>query len=318
MRLVAIVPAYNAGRFLRPAVESLLTQTAPTHIIVINDGSTDGSIETIREFAATGRIELIDRSQNIGKPDSLNQAIDDIITSDRFDAILLQDADDISLPTRVERQVHHVQDLENWGCTASYLRYMAADGRSIGVGKTDILSADDQSRYLAGNEPFGLFCPAAMMSVRMLRETGLRFRKQFWPADDLDMWNRVAEQGWQVRTLPEELVMYRIHGGSAVTSNFMKTRMQFEFMRACLRARRTQTTEPTREEFLEAWHNIPWHHRLNRWRKLLSKELYRTAGFAVAERKYLKAGWALSRSLLLQPGYALPRLMAQQGRRIGA
>jgi glycosyltransferase involved in cell wall biosynthesis len=307
-KVVALVPSYNAGSFLRDAVASLIAQTRKLdQIVVIDDGSTDHSTELLADWEQAGAIQIRRNPENLGKAESLNRTFM-AIDADYF---ILQDADDIALPTRVERQIAFMEANPRLGCSCGFIEYISAKGRSIGRGSLDLLNEERLTEYLAGDEPFGLFCPAAILRSEVVTQPQLQFRGRFWPADDIDLWNRIAEAGWLVLAQAEVIVKYRIHGSSAVSSNFLRTRMQFEWVRACLRARRRGVTEPDSKQFLQQWNSAPWLRRMNRSRKIAAKGFYRSGGFAVAERAYLSAFRQLFAAILLDPSYSVRRLARQ-------
>ena len=95
-----IMSVYNAGRYLRPAMESVLGQTvADVEYIVIDDGSTDGSPAVLREYADRDpRIRLTLRG-NKGLTVSLNEAL----SQARGEFIARMDCDDVSLPDRFRK-----------------------------------------------------------------------------------------------------------------------------------------------------------------------------------------------------------------------
>ncbi|MEM6561432.1 MAG: glycosyltransferase family A protein, partial [Planctomycetota bacterium] len=115
--LVSIVLcAYDAGPLLVDALRSVLRQTWPNvEVLLVDDGSTDGSIEhALAETAeeptlSDGRCELrVLRQANAGKSAALNLALDEL----RGDFYAMQDADDVSAPNRIERQVAALLDNE--------------------------------------------------------------------------------------------------------------------------------------------------------------------------------------------------------------
>lgn len=306
--VTAVIPCHDAAPYIRQAVESLLQQTQkPDRILVIDDASTDGSSAVLDELARSGVIDLVRNIQRSGKPDSLNRVFESITT--RYIALL--DADDIALPERLERQVEFMNAHPRVGCSSSFVRYINASGTKLANGVLDLLTEADFQRYMSTGEPFGLFCPAVIIRCEVLRNPALRFRPQFWPADDIDLWNRIAEAGWLVLAQPEFLTHYRIHSSSAVTANARRTREQFEWLRECLRARRAGHPEPTRAEFEARIAQMPWYVRLNRTRKLEAKAACRAAGFAYSEGRYLRASLTLLRAFCLQPGYVSGRLSRQ-------
>src|SRR3954453_10350328 len=93
--VTVLMPAYNAGPYIREAIDSILQQTfTDFELLIINDGSTDDSINIIKSFKDT-RITLIDR-QNIGLIESLNEGLNIA----KGEIIARMDADDVCLPAR--------------------------------------------------------------------------------------------------------------------------------------------------------------------------------------------------------------------------
>lgn len=98
-----LIPSYNAGSFLRPAVLSVLSQSYPhLDVEVVDDGSTDGSPESLADLDDP-RLR-VRRQPNAGKPAVLNACLDRL----SGELYALQDADDLSHPRRVERQVDYL------------------------------------------------------------------------------------------------------------------------------------------------------------------------------------------------------------------
>ncbi len=102
-----IVPVYNAEKYLSETIESLLTQTfSDFRIYFINDGSKDRSEQIIRSYQAKdSRIEYIKKSENSGVTDTLNLGLKHC----KEPFIARMDADDIAIPTRLERQIEYLK-----------------------------------------------------------------------------------------------------------------------------------------------------------------------------------------------------------------
>lgn len=306
--VAVIVASYNSAAFIREALESCLNQTRPPEqILVVDDASTDGSPAILDEYAKSGQIQLVRNPTNLGRCRSFDRALE-LVTA-KYVAIL--DSDDVALPRRFERQVEFMEAHPRVGCSSSFVHYINARGVKIAHGVLDLLSERDFQRYLKSEEAIGLYCPAVMLRAEVIKNPALRFRHQFWPASDIDLWNRIAEAGWLVLAQPEKLTAYRMHTNSAVSSNVRTTRLQYEWVKASLRARRRGRPEPTREEFIAARNQLPWHIRLNGWRKLEAKACYREAGFAFGERRELRTFGSLVKAFCLQPLYVSRRLILQ-------
>jgi glycosyltransferase involved in cell wall biosynthesis len=100
-RVSVVMGAYNGERFLRPAIESILNQTyRDFELIVVDDCSTDGTVQILEEFKE-GRMIVVRNQRNFGIAETLNNGI----AVARGEYIALQDHDDISLHTRLECQV---------------------------------------------------------------------------------------------------------------------------------------------------------------------------------------------------------------------
>lgn len=97
------IPIYNAEPYLADAIKSVLAQTHPYwELILIDDGSTDNSLEIAQEFAAKdNRIRIISDGLNKKLPARLNQ----IIKEAKYDYIARMDADDLMDPRRLELQL---------------------------------------------------------------------------------------------------------------------------------------------------------------------------------------------------------------------
>ena len=106
-----LMPVYNAEKYLIEAVDSILNQTfRDWELIIINDGSTDRSRELLSQIA-DNRVIIVDNETNLGLINTLNKGINLC----KGEYIARMDADDISTPERIEKQVqfmdshpHHI------------------------------------------------------------------------------------------------------------------------------------------------------------------------------------------------------------------
>jgi glycosyltransferase involved in cell wall biosynthesis len=96
MTLSVIIPCYNAEPFVAQTIRSVLEQTRPPdEIIVVDDGSTDGSVEVVRQFG--DRVRLL-TGRNGGASPTRNKGLDHATG----DALMFLDADDVLGPTALE------------------------------------------------------------------------------------------------------------------------------------------------------------------------------------------------------------------------
>ena len=303
-----VIAAYNPGSYLKEAIDSCLQQTYKNcRLIIINDASSDGTAKLLTGHGNTPAVTVITNNANKGRAKSLNQVL--LNLEEPYVALL--DADDVMYPDRIKKQVAFMEANPEVGASSGFMDYISSKGIVIGHAKSDLLSEKDAQRYVENKDPFAIFTPCSIIRTEIFKSDNIFFRPEFWPADDVDLWNRIHEGGWHVLVQPEFLTQYRIHANSAVTSNFFYTRMQFEFLRECMRARRRGNKEPTKKEFIRMMKSRPLWVRMNSLRKTYAKGVYRAGGFAFAEKKYLRAIRMLTLAGVLQPIYVFRRLKQQ-------
>lgn len=200
--LVSVVMSvYNGEKYLREAIDSILNQTfTDFEFIIINDGSTDDTLKIIKSYKDP-RIVLISR-KNKGLVASLNEGIEKA----RGKYIARMDADDISLATRFEEQIKLLNKDSNLVLVGTGLMFIDKEGRQVAL--SPMLASDVELRL-----EMLIRCPFAHSSIMYRRDTvkkiGLYDRK-LWPAEDYDLWVRLAEHG-KMANVNDILVKYRVN-----------------------------------------------------------------------------------------------------------
>lgn len=195
------MPVYNGLPYLRAAVQSVLNQSyRDFELIVINDGSSDGSAELL-ESLDDPRIRLSHQA-NRGLAATLNIGI----AQARGTYIARQDQDDICLPGRFEKQVAFLDSHPSVG--------LLGTAAEIWVGSE---KTDRTLRHAAESDAlkFGLlFNNYFVHSSVMLRRTVFERVGNYsedrgrQPPEDYELWSRVARQ-FDVANLPDTLLAYR-------------------------------------------------------------------------------------------------------------
>jgi glycosyltransferase involved in cell wall biosynthesis len=120
-----LMAVYNGRPYLETSVRSILNQTFEDfEFIVINDGSTDGSGEVLEQFAVSDKRIRVFHQENRGIVSSLNRGLEEA----KGEYVARMDADDISLPKRLECQVHFLDSNPEIGIVGTQHVWIGRDG----------------------------------------------------------------------------------------------------------------------------------------------------------------------------------------------
>ncbi len=307
MTISVLMPVYNSSRFLVEAIESVLAQThADFEFIVIDDGSTDGTLAIAQSFAAKDpRIQVITHA-NMGMGKSLNDAM----IRAKGEWIARLDGDDLMAPDRLERQLAFLKEHPDLVVASSLVYYVDESGKTIGKNSSRFTNREAITESIANHWPVGFHHPAAIFRKDIIQSLG-GYRPQFWPADDMDLWNRVVDAGHAVLVQPEYLTKYRIHASSVTVGKFRATEEKAQWVEACIRARHDRKPEPGWEQFLAERNSLPLLQRFNARRRDYARALYKASVFHFSRRRYDRFVPGLIAATVLEPWYVLQRVLPQ-------
>lgn len=207
MKLTVLMPVYNAEKYIRRSIDSILKQTYTNFdFIIINDGSDDKSCEIIKGFAKLdNRIRLIDR-ENRGLIHTLNEGIQ--LAHSEY--IARMDADDVSLPNRLSTQLNFLDNHPDVGCVGSsaYIIYDDGPAQNLNIWCPPTKHNDIVSNHKKGYGA-SMIHPSVMLRLPILKEIG---GYTSWPihAEDYELWCRLGKIT-QLANLNEPLLYYREH-----------------------------------------------------------------------------------------------------------
>lgn len=217
-----IMSVYNGERYLQRAVESILAQTYKNiELIVFDDGSTDNTFAILKRFKEQNQnIHLQRLKKNIGLTNSLNKAIE--LSNGTY--IARMDADDISLPKRLEKQVDYLE--RNPQVIAVGTAFKLIDDYG---GLIKQYQFSNQHHILKWNLLF--FNPICHPSV-VMRASSLKllggYHSQYQRAQDYELWWRMSIIG-ELSNLTEELFIMRQHK-RRVTTQYQDSQMEYAAM----------------------------------------------------------------------------------------
>lgn len=194
-----IIPIYNQKDYFKEAIESALSQTVPCEIIVVNDGSTDGSKFLVEEYA--DRVKVI-HQVNKGLPSARNTGI--MNATGEF--ILPLDADDILHPTAVERMENVFEDTDADMVSPSF--------SCFGLQNNDVIldMRPDLDSFKGGNRI--AYC--SLFRRADLLEMGGYSPRMTYGYEDLHLTIGLLRRGKKIYTIPEPLWRYRTKENSMI------------------------------------------------------------------------------------------------------
>lgn len=206
-KITVLMPVYNAERYLRTAVDSILGQTfSGFELLIVDDGSDDGSTAIVSSYTDK-RIRLIRNECNLGLIATLNKGLQ----AARGQYVARMDADDISLPTRLERQIAYLERHREVGVVGSHFRQIDENGRILSTERRE--RKDFMVSFRMYMEAYNPFChPAVMFRTKEIRDQG-GYSPAFPSAEDGALWFQLNESGTRFATIPKVFLLYRIHCG---------------------------------------------------------------------------------------------------------
>ncbi len=242
-KVTVITPAYNASKYIKACIESILNQTlVDFEYIIIDDCSTDNTWELIQRYAESdSRIVAIKNEHNLGISGNRNKGV--ILA--KSDYVAWQDADDISVPERLAWQYKYMEENSAVGIIGGFLHFFDDMGYSS-VRRYSEYDVDLRRRIFRYSP---VPQPAAMIRRRCFDEVGL-YDLRFPPAEDLDMSFRIGTR-YRFANLQKVLVHYRENGQSATY-----TKLKVMEMRTIQIRRSYARTPYYRATYMDAVYNL--------------------------------------------------------------
>ena len=233
MRVSLCMPTFNGERYLQPAIESALAQEAEAlELVIVDDGSTDGTVDIVREFARRDRrVRLHENRERLGMAQNWNRAME--LSGGEWVKFIFQD--DLLAPACIGTMLRAANE-SGRSMVACRRHFLFEDTVTEAFRTTflDYVGAHDLARITGGHadlsaEQFADIAVAAPRGNCVGEPTAVMFRRNlaaqvglFDPAlrqlTDWDMWLRLASRGG-IAYIDDPLVSFRLHGSSATLAN---------------------------------------------------------------------------------------------------
>ena len=199
------MPVYNVSHFIKEATESVLKQSFSNfEFVIIDDGSTDNSLSILNAYAQMDkRIRLVSR-ENKGISYTRNQLVK--LAKGKY--IAWMDADDISLPNRLEEMLCWLENNLDYVAVGCKAILIDSKGANICKWKAPLSHDAIDQCHIAGNGGAIVF-PSSIMLKQALIDVG-GFVEELVGAEDLDLFLKLAEIG-KIANIDNVLYKYRQH-----------------------------------------------------------------------------------------------------------
>jgi glycosyltransferase involved in cell wall biosynthesis len=284
------IPVYNGMPFLPEAVDSILSQSFDDYeLLVINDGSTDGSWEYLQSLKDS-RLRLVSQS-NQGLTATLNRMLKEA----RTPWLVRMDADDVCRNGRLAIAADAVRKLPHAGMFYS----RAAHHHHIGTTRSTEGSPGDLRSLTRSGYLLAICHVSTILNIEKTHSIGgYRFK---FHVEDLDLWWRMALR-YDIVFLPKVTVDIRLNEGSSCISNLQKLSANTLYIQYLLLS--------------NLWNlpSLPYEHVIPQLAKMVDKQYlaYREqmwkAGIHLGQSQYFEALPHLARAVLHSPGHFLRRL----------
>lgn len=195
--VTVLMPVYNAEKFLKEAIDSILNQTFPNfEFLIIDDGSTDSSAAIIHSYKDE-RIRFIKNETNLGITATLNKGIDLAKT----ELIARMDADDISYPERLHKQYNHFQQYPDIALLSTW-------AREVNEKRVPVVTEKFKSEFFYYTLTFDcwIYHPTVMYKRSAVLDAG-KYQASY--TEDFDLWWRLSRK-YKIYNYPEVLLDYRL------------------------------------------------------------------------------------------------------------
>jgi len=221
-----IIPLYNSKDYIIEAIDSVLSQTYKNiEVIVIDDGSSDGSYDLVKEKYTNGEVKLLNHENHINKGVSKTRKLG--IEHSKGEYIAFLDSDDTFKIDKIEQQVRFMDGKPYIVLCHSAVDMLYSNTSNTDEFRNEFILANNEVIYDLKREPYFLKANMICNSTVLVRKdtlTNLNFESnQIFQFEDWLTWVLLSYQG-KFAYLPKHLTNYRYHDLSA-TSRIVKNKL---------------------------------------------------------------------------------------------
>lgn len=229
-----IIPAYNVESYVAETLQSLQAQTFGDYeAIIVDDGSTDATQNVVKPFLKDSRLQYVRHEQNRGAAEARNTALG--VAKGEWIALL--DADDIWLPTKLEKQTQLARSDPKANLIYSNILTFRSDGQERQAFKESKLPEGDITANIYSRNCIS--ASSVLVKAHDLMAVGGFTNQKL--VEDYDAWLKLAYNGIWAKKCAGPTVRYRIRAGSQISSSLLNLELLVQTLKRAL-AREDHTT----------------------------------------------------------------------------
>ncbi|PZX52085.1 glycosyltransferase family 2 protein [Algoriphagus chordae] len=295
-----ILPVFNQEQFLDETILSILDQSYQEfELLILDDGSTDGSAEIIRKYSQfDNRIKSYFR-ENRGKCVSTNELVDKA----EANWCVFLDSDDVMFKNRIEDQIAFHQQNPELLASSCHCDYIDNDGEFIGTQTYPFFKGENDWQISLKNNEIVLCAFTGLMVKKDVYTQIGGLRSAFWPCEDMDFINRFIEHEFPIQIIQKPLMKYRIHDNSVTSKRQWDMFRISDYVSRCAMLRRSGEREISFGEFVELDNQNSLIFSLKRKLLRYSQIWHRKAGYAYYKKQYVTFSKRFLLAFCFSPAY---------------
>ena len=214
-----IMTVRNCDRFVEESINSIINQYFKDfELIVYDDKSTDGTLKIVEETLKGSGIRYVIKTPFVGERVGCGQGRNKAIQEAMGKYIAIQDADDISFPDRLQKEVDFLEKNEDVFCVSSWADVIDEKGDMIDCFVYPPLNHNDIKVEILRKNNNPMIDPSSMFRKNIFNELG-GYDKKWKLVPDFNLWRRAVIKGYKFGNIGEQLVKYRKHPDSVTTKH---------------------------------------------------------------------------------------------------
>jgi len=215
-----VMPVFNGSSFVDDAIQSIMSQThCNFEVILIDDGSTDNSLELLKCWAEKDQRITVYEQENKGRSFTRNKGL----KLAKSNLVAFMDSDDISLPMRLAKEYHFMIDNPEVVVVGGHVHIICMKGLYLAK-SSHAMQHEEIEKALLFDEGFQLCQPAVMVRKSAVFEAGA-YNEDLTVGEDTDLFLRMALIG-KLANLSDVVLEYRHHLQNSTAQENIKSYLE--------------------------------------------------------------------------------------------